>query len=225
MAKSDERNAAIELRQQGRSMKEIAKTLHVSKSSVSLWCRDILLSPSQIKVLHESMVRGSYAGRMTGSTMQHEKRLKRQEDAERASLQEIGKLSRRDMVIALAALYWGEGSKKNRVLFINNSDPGMVKFLIQSFKSIFNVQNEDFVLAVGLNVAHNKREKEIREYWSKITGIPQEQFRKTIFIKTQNKKKYNNFGNHYGTLRINVKKSIDIYYRMMGLIKALQMGV
>jgi len=57
MAKSKERNRAIELRKKGESIKVIAKKIGVSKSSTSIWCRDIILSPMQIQKLHESMVR------------------------------------------------------------------------------------------------------------------------------------------------------------------------
>ena len=47
------------------------------------------------------------------------------------------------------------------------------------------------------------------------------QFRKTVFIKAKNKKHYNNFKTHYGTLTVKIKKSSDIYYKTMGLIKGL----
>jgi len=225
MAKSEERNSAVKLRQEGYSIKDIANKLRLSKSTVSVWCRGIELSQVQIQRLHDSMVKGSYVGRIKGSKIQHEKRMMRIEEAEKWSANKISKLSERDLLLALIGLYWGEGSKKNRVLFINNSDPVMIKFIIKGFKKLFNIDNNRFILAVGLNVVHRQREKEIINYWSKITGMPLTQFRKTIFIKTKNKKNYNNFLNHYGTLRINVSKSIDIYYKMIALIKTLSEGI
>lgn len=45
--KPKEREKAIELRKEGRSVKEIARLLNVSSSTVSLWVRHIQLSPSQ----------------------------------------------------------------------------------------------------------------------------------------------------------------------------------
>ncbi len=225
MAKSKERNRAIALRKQGVSIKEIAKKVGVSKSSVSLWCRDIMLSDAQVRVLHEKMVIGSYVGRMAGSRTQHEKRIQRVNDSERTGIKEIGKLSKRDLLISLISLYWGEGSKKKRELFINNSDPEMIVFLIKSFIELFGVKKDRFILAVGINVIHKQRDKEIKQYWSNLTGIPLTQFRKTIFIKAKNKKNYANFPTHYGTLRINISKSIDIYYKIMGLIQGLKRSV
>lgn len=62
MAKSKERNKAIEFRRKDESIKRIAKILNVSKGSVSLWCADIELAQKQTKKLHERIVSGSYPG-------------------------------------------------------------------------------------------------------------------------------------------------------------------
>ena len=225
MAKTIERGEAILLRESGKSIKNISEILSISKSTASKWCEGIKLTPKQIEKLHESMVRGSYAGRIKGARMQHERRIERERVAEIIGIKEIGKLSKRDLLIALVALYWGEGSKKKREFFIINSDPEMVRFLLKVIGKLFNIENERFIVGVGINIAHKDRDEEVKKYWSEITGIPKKQFRKTIFSKAKRKKNYENFGNYYGMLRINVAKSIDIYYKMMGLIKGLAKGI
>lgn len=225
MAKVLKRNKALKLRQNGESIKEIAKKLHVSKSTVCLWCSDVKLTSEQVSKLHEKMVRGSYAGRMKGAKMQHDKRIRKSLEAEESGMKEIGKLSERDLLIAMTALYWGEGSKKQRRLFINNSDPEMIIFLLNAFRKIFKITDNRFILSVGLNIIHKNRDEEIKEYWSQLTGIPISQFRKTIFIKAKNKKTYSDFKTYYGVLRINISKSIDTYYKMLGLIKGVSGGI
>ena len=221
MAKSKERNRAIELRKKGESIKVIAKKIGVSKSSTSIWCRDIILSPMQIQKLHESMVKGGYAGRMKGARMQYERRLKVIKEAEENGKVVINNLSERDLLISFISLYWGEGSKKSRQFAINNSDPKMVQFVIKALRKLWGIKKERFILTIGINKIHQKREREVINYWSKITGMAISQFRKTIFIKVKNKKHYNNFKTHYGTLTVKIKKSSDIYYKTMGLIKGL----
>ena len=62
---------------------------------------------------------------------------------------------------------------------------------------------------------------EIKDYWSKITGISLSQFRKTSWKKTKNKKVYLNFANHYGTLEVKVLKGSGVYYKILGLIYGL----
>jgi len=225
MAKVFEKEKAICLRKKGESIKTIAKKLNISKSTVSLWCRDIKLSAGQIKKLHKSMVSGSYAGRMKGAIMQHEYRIKREKEGEIIGIKKIGRLSERDLLIAFTALYWGEGSKKKRELFIVNSDPEMVRFIFKILRKIFKIEDNRFIVGVGINIIHKKREEEIKNYWSEIIGIPKDRFRKTIFAKSKNKKIYKNFDNYYGMLRISVAKSIDLYNMMIGLIKGLIVGL
>ena len=223
MAKSKEKIKALKLREEkGLSIKQIAQRLGVSKGTVSLWCRDIALTPEQIEKLHKQMVKGSYAGRLLGSQAQHKNRLERENEARKKALNDIGSLSDKELLIALSALYWGEGRKSQRTFFISNSDPEMIRFILKAYERVLKVNKDRIIMAVGLNFAHKARDEEVKQYWSAFTGIPLSQFRKTIFIKAKNKKVYKNFSNHYGTLRITVKKSVDLYYRTMGLIEALQ---
>lgn len=225
MAKSNQRNRAIKLRKNGKSIKKIAKILEVAKSSVSTWCKDIKLTKQQVKKLHESMVSGSYSGRLKGSKIQHEKRLENEKLGLLNGIASVGRLSDRDLLIGLIALYWGEGGKSQRVFFISNSDPKMIKFIVNAYEKVLKISKDSIVLSVGLNILHKDRDKEIKKYWSDVTGIPLNQFRKTIFIKTKNVKKYKNFKSHYGTLRINVVKSTSYYYKMIGLINALKQAI
>ncbi len=55
MAKTKEREQAQSLRKTGVSIKGVAKKLGVSSSTVSLWCRDIVLSQAAIeKIVNRS---------------------------------------------------------------------------------------------------------------------------------------------------------------------------
>jgi len=167
----------------------------------------------------------SYVGRMKGARMQYNRRIKKIADENEEGSKIIGKLSERELLIAVAALYWGEGCKKTRQLIINNSDPEMIKFLIKALQKIWKIKKDRFTLRVGINIIHKGRDEEIKNYWSKITKIPIEQFTKTVFIKAKNKKVYKNFLYHYGTLTIRVKRGGDTYYKMMGLINGLSKSI
>jgi len=221
MAKSKEKNTALMLRQGGESIKEIAKKLNIAKSTVSLWCRDIELTPEQIRKLHEKMVKGGYEGRIKGARMQYEKRLKKIEEEKIEGIRKIGKLSERDLLIAATSLYWGEGSRKRREIGFSNSDPEMIKFIIRCFEEVWNIGKSNFILRVGINKIHKDRIREIENYWEKITEIPKDQFRKPTLIKSRNKKNYKNFPVYYGTLNVKIRKSSNLYYRLMGLIGGL----
>ncbi len=222
MAKSKEKNKALELRQKGESIKDIAKKLKIAKSTISYWCRDIKLTPEQIERLHKKMIKGSYKGRIKGARMQYERRLKKIKELKKKGIEQIGKLSNRDLLIAGIALYWGEGSKKIRCLRFNNSDPDIIQFMIKFLKKVFNVDKNRLTAYIGINRIHKNRVKEVENYWSRITKIPRDQFTKTTLIKSKSKKNYSNFPIHYGTVTIKVRKSADLYYRIMGLIEGLR---
>lgn len=221
MAKSKEKNQALKLRHQGKSMKEISEKLGISKSTVSLWCRDVQLTPQQIKKLYARSAECGYEGRMKGARMQYERRLKRIADGKSMGLRRIKQLSKRDLLIAGLALYWGEGSKKQRNVKFINSDPEVIKFIMKWFREIWKIDESRFTLTVGINEIHKYRVNEVEQYWSDITNVPREQFRKVSLIRVKNKKNYKNFPVYYGTLSIYIRKAAEIYYQTMGLIDAL----
>ena len=221
MAKSKEKNKALKLRQRGKSIKEIARELKIAKSTVSLWCRDIELTSEQIQKLHEKMVKGSYKGRIKGARIQYNRRLKKIKELEKKGIKQIGRLSNRDLLIAGIALYWGEGAKKNRNVSFSNSDPNIIKFIINFFRKIWKIDKNRFTAYIGINKIHKNRIEEVESYWSRITKIPREQFTKTTLIKAKNKKNYKNFPIHYGTITIKIRKSAGLYYQILGLIKGL----
>jgi hypothetical protein len=217
MAKSKEKNKARELRLQGRSIREIAKKLKVSKGSASIWCRDIELTSQQIEKLQKRMLVGSYKGRLKGARTQLQRRLKKIALLQKEGARLLGSLSRRDLFLIGTGLYWGEGSKQRRAR-ITNSDPEVIKFAINWFRSIWKIPKDYFTLQVLINKVHRRRVSEVEKYWSYITGIPKSQFTKTTLIKAKNRKFYKNFKTHYGTLIISIRRGGDLQYKIMGLI-------
>ncbi len=221
MAKSLISLEARKLRKRGISVVKIASFLKVSKSSVSLWTRDIILSVEQLEKLRKSMLKGAELGRVKSALLQKKRRLKRFEDSRRDGIKTLANLKERELLIAGIALYWGEGSKKSQEVEFCNSDSKMIQFLLLWLQKCFNVQLVDIRCNVGINEIHAKREQIVKEYWSGVTGIPLIQFRKTNFKKVKNKKIYENFNEHYGTLSVSVTKPSRFYFKIMGLIDGL----
>lgn len=78
----------------------------------------------------------------------------------------IRTLSKRDLVLLLAAIYWGEGTKKE--LNIINSDPGVIRLFIQGI-SVIGVKKES--LRVSIRVYEDLDVQKVKQYWSKIIGV------------------------------------------------------
>lgn len=221
MAKYTLRIKARELRQAGISIKTIARSLHVSKSSISRWVRDVILSEEQLSVLAKSELKGKEIGRFRSVFIKRNNRLKVLESFVQAGIKTISILNDRELLLVGLALYAGEGGKRDRRVEFCNSDPRMIKFLMCWLRQCFNVNAEDFRCVVGINQIHSSREKIVKSFWSNVTQVPLDQFRKTNFKKVNNKKVYENLNNHYGTLTILVAKSTTTYYKIMGLLEAM----
>lgn len=221
MSHYDLRIKAREMRSGGESVKVIAKRLGISKSTCSLWVRDIILTVDQLENLKKREIKGAELGRLRGALVQKERRLDKISKEKQNAFKELAKISDRDLFVIGIALYWAEGAKnRNKVEFIN-SDPEMINLIILWLRKYFGIKANELRARVGINESHKARDEKVRKYWSEKTKIPLNQFTLTSFKKVKSTKVYQNFEDHFGTLGISVLKPARIYYRMMGLVYGL----
>lgn len=209
------------LRTAGKSIRNIAKILHISSSTSSVWTQDIKLSQKQKDNLRKN---GQTAEHLKAySQKRHDdKVLKHQQILKRAAA-EIENLSAKELFLTGLALYWAEGFKnikEGRIGFCN-ADPRMILFIMQWFKKVFNLSNTDFTLRAEFNIEHQSREEEIKTYWSNLTGIPVAQFNSSYLQKSKMIKVYANRDSYFGVLRIRVKKSSEKVVEIRGWIQGL----
>lgn len=159
-----EQARARELRAAGGTLVEIADELGVSKSSVSLWVRDVPFTPSRRRT-----------GPQRRPNRLRDRRLAEIAELDAAGTQRIGVLSDDAFLAAGVALYAGEGSKTDGVVKFANTDPGMVSFFCAWLRRYFVVDEARLRVTVylhqGLDLGSAHR------FWSGVTGIPTSQFR------------------------------------------------
>lgn len=222
MAKSLERIKAREMRMKGESIGNIAKCLKVSKSSVSLWCQDIVLTYNQFLRLKKREALGAHRGRIKMARNKIRERLRRRKNFMNQGIKQF-KNSKNDILLAIGvALYWAEGYKAGRRLSFCNSDPEMIKLFLFWLRRVYKISEDEIRCIVGINQDHRVRVNEVIKYWVKVTGVPEAQFDKTSYKKVINKKIYENFKDHYGTLNIRVLRSTNLFYKIEGCIEALK---
>jgi hypothetical protein len=166
-----ERLEARRLRsEEGASMKVIASRLRVSVSSVSLWVRDIELSPEQRAVLRNKVSGGSSANAIAARRR-------------RTLSQEGGRALVRDadpLFVAGIMLFWAEGAKaRNEVSFVN-SDPEVVRFFARFLRRFYRVPDERFRVACNLFADHLARQREIEQFWLDMLKLPPSCLRKSM---------------------------------------------
>ena len=223
MAFQQLREKARALRKQGKSIAEISTSLSSSKSTVSYWCRDISLSKPQQHILFQRQKERGGVGRLRAAEKKRAQRIEKTRDAMNHGARDVAQLSQRDVFILGLALYWGEGYKSgNEECGLTNSDPAIIRVFIAWIKRVYGVSAPDLILRVSLNETHRDRTDVVQKYWSQMTGISQSQFTKISLIKARVKKTYANTEEHFGTLRVKVRRGTALRRRIMGSIEALK---
>jgi len=215
--KLSEKREAVELRIKGWSLNSISRKLNVSKSTVSLWVRDIKLSDKQKNKLKTNSYTTESIEKRRLSRLKNEEN--KRCDLINKAYKEINDIDREILFFIGLALYWAEGSKSKhkRNVEFSNSDPKMITLMMKFFRDFCNIPAEKFRGHVYLH-PHLDREK-AELYWSKVSGIPKNQFFKTT--QAHNKASKNKKDNlPYGTFSINIG-SVKLFLKIHGWTKAV----
>jgi len=204
---------AIKLRKEGLSYNEIRKQIPVAKSSLSLWLKSIPLSEADRKRLYNKQIqillRGPYS--------QKERREKEVKAIIEKAEKEIKLPLSFDTYRLLGAfLYWAEGSK-GKMFNMANSDPYLILFFVRWIEKIFGIKAKN--LKARLNIYPQQNELKIKKFWFDLTGIPIKNFGKSFVKPLSSGFKKNNL--YYGTIRIEVPKSVDMRYRVYAWTRAV----
>ena len=184
---------------------EIAKTLDVAKSSVSLWVRDVAFTPSPRQPgahrrphpFHEAKVRRIAELRVVGRHL-------------------IGVPSDEAFIVAGTALYAGEGTKTDGAVVFANSDPAMVRFFCKWLRELFEIDETRLRSRVYLHTGLDLDAAE--DFWSATTGIPRSQFGKAYRAVPDPTIRRNK--HEHGCAYVNYKCA-EVHRSIMGLVEAL----
>jgi hypothetical protein len=162
--KVKEQEQARELRAHGKTLAQIAHELGVSKSSASLWVRDVPFTPSPRR-------HGPHRRRQP----LRDRKLREIEELDREGRKRVGKLSDSEFLIAGVALYAGEGAKGDGAVNFANTDPAMMRMFCSWLRRYFVIDETRLRVRVYLHQGLDIDAAE--EFWSDVTGVPRTQFR------------------------------------------------
>ncbi|MCX6755509.1 MAG: hypothetical protein NT068_03160 [Candidatus Nomurabacteria bacterium] len=175
--KKDLQQKAKKLRAEGYSIKELQNILNVSKSTISLWVRDIELSKDAQIRIQNNYTKGQLASQKTIQKQTQEKNILADSFAENI-IKQID-ISFENSLVLCSMIYQCEGSKniKDSVTF-TNSDPALIKNFLFFFRKSFHLDESKFRVLMHLHSYHNENTQ--KKFWSNITNIPTKNFLKTF---------------------------------------------
>ncbi len=168
MVKRETRAAARKLREQGKSVGEIARILEVSKGSVSVWVRDIELTQAQIEALKENQ---RLYGNQNSGAKANQQRAKAKRIAYQLAGREHAKTGSQLHLIG-CMLYWAEGAKSRNAIYFANSDSNMMTLFMQFLRVELGVYNEDVRLLIHCHTNDEEEIARIENYWTDLLQLP-----------------------------------------------------
>jgi hypothetical protein len=192
-------------------MRRIATALGVSVSSVSVWTRDIELTPEQRAA---NIARaGASRGPVWSEKNRERRREYQREGRDRARLGE-------PLHIAGCMLYWAAGAKSRNQAAIANSDPAIVEAFMLFLRSCFGLSVDDLTFNLNAYTGNGLTSDEIEDFWMKRLGLPKSCARKHVinhFPTSSSGKRPKKLP--HGVCTLKVKKSTRIVQHIYGAIQ------
>ena len=154
----------VELKEKARLMRAESRTLGVSKSSVSLWVRDVAFEPRSRRMALDRRPHPQHLAKVAEIA-----------ECNHAGVERIGMLSTDAFLAAGVALYAGEGSKTEGKVLFANTNSQMVGFFCAWLREFFTVDESRMRVRIYLHEGLDLEAAEL--FWSDIAGVPRSQFR------------------------------------------------
>ncbi|MFD9832841.1 hypothetical protein [[Kitasatospora] papulosa] len=213
-ARDDLRAKARELRLQGMTYDQIQVELGCSKSSISLWVRDLPKPERSRSAIEQARL----AGRMRWDHELAVRDRERQQTKSTAKA-EIGDLTDRELLLVGAGLYWAEGTKdkpydrRENLTFVN-SDPGMIETYL-AWLALVGVTRDRIRFRVMIHRTADVVAAE--RYWAELVGVDASALQRTTLKKHNPRTARKNTGESYhGCLVIRVSQGAELYRRVEG---------
>ena len=213
---------AVRLREKGKTLREIGRVLRISSSTAHLWTRVVRLTELQKRAIWEKHKEAFQAGRRRVTLRQRQERHKEEIKYKQIGKNMVGVISKRELMLIGAALYWSEGFKRDSRLGFANSDPDMIRLFLRWLFEVGRIPKESVRLRVGVNMSYRDRVSGIEKKWSRLTGIPLGQFQKSFFQKVSWKRGYKNRGEYLGVLRVRVNGQGKLFLTIKGMLEGLR---
>jgi len=176
------KEVATSLRRKGHSYSDILKEVPVAKSTLSSWLKDLPLSDTEKVYLKRRKDGNISRGRIRAASALHDRRLERDGQLFKQARESFDSFKHEPFFNIGIALYWAEGTKRNWGFAFTNSDPEMIVLMVKWIEIYLGVSRD--LMRARLYTHKPFADNGQEEYWAQVSGIPFENFGKTIYKPT-----------------------------------------
>jgi hypothetical protein len=195
------------LRAEGWTLRDIATELGVSRSSVSVWVRDLPVPPRSRRPYH-------------GPRKPHPAHIRKLEELERCRQDaeaEFASITHRELLVFGLALYLGEGFKtEGRGLGLANTSTEVLRFFVGWLRTCFDIDESRLRVRIYL---HDDLDIEAATvHWSQALAIPTDQF--TAPYRAAQRGAYRRSKHVFGCPSVRYADNL-LHRRVMAMIEAI----
>lgn len=210
------REKACQLRSKGYSYSEIVREVPVSKSSISLWCRDVPLSVKQKAHLKKLALEGAADTRNRWVEIRKIQKAEVLQRISRQTAKDIGELSKRDRFIAGVMLYAGEGDRAQERVGMANTNPRILSFMLDWFCEFLELDRSRFVAHLYLHVGRSERKA--KRFWTRALRVDQHQI-KYVYRPTPRKSRKGKNVHEFGVCSVRIHNKMA-HRKITGWVQA-----
>jgi hypothetical protein len=193
-----------QLRRTGHSYPEIRRIAECGYATALRYCKNVIVLPEYRKQLREKQGGSKLrAARNWDNALVHVKR-------------ELRKITKRDKLFILAALYWGEGRKSGDFGVING-DPNLLSVFVECLISSGVSQSD---LMFSLRVFTGQSKGKCISFWAKQFGISKNRLHIGEVVAGNGTNKL-----PHGMCRIRIRKGGPYFKRIMSMIHYISANI
>ncbi len=225
-----DKQVALRLRMEGNSYGEIQRILRVPKSTLSGWFSNLVLSDVLLNKINERTHQKSIQALIDRNKQQTIDAKIRKREINLKAASEIKFLSKRDLLVLGASLYWAEGYNRpiikngrevtHHSISLTNSDPILLVCFIKFLTEYCKVPRDKIKLSI--RIFSHQNEKTVREYWQNYLNIIPKNVSSilvTLSRSSMGKRPFNRLP--YGVAQLRVFDT-KLFHRVMGYIDGLK---
>lgn len=213
-----DRNKALKLRLTGKSYSEISKDLHIPKSTLSCWLKNMIIDEKSQKRLKDRAYEAGLKALLVRNKMQTIEAQERARTRSISASNEINNLNLNELRLIGCALYLGEGGKTGNRVDFTNSNGDIIKIMIKFFRDVCKVRDEKFRVQLALH--DEKKIESARKYWAELTGIPINQFIKISLTASKSSKLRRVNILPFGTIQVRIA-DVKLFHTIQGWIQGI----